>query len=298
MSKSEKIIRNIIIGFSIMIVILLLGTLLFDYFDLRKYYPFNHFTTEYDWLGIIGAIIGGLIGATGTYIGIHLTIKNEHEENKKKDIEERKRNGYSYITFADDPISLKISLDSILTGNLDNTQSYLIGENITVQGANYFNIEFKFKCINNCFPTAVIVEDVQINYGSSVKDNKKMYNQILNLSGYKKGFKRITIKNDNIITFDSIVMINKKQLENIKEHLIESEFIDVITNVKFINANGVITEGRFWTNLIKEENIKVGSEKCLGSNKEKISYKAENNYLMIKNIDYKENYGNEIFGGK
>lgn len=298
MNKSEKIIKKIIIFFSIMIAILLLGTLLFDYFNLRKYYPFNRFTTQYDWLGIIGAIIGGLIGAVGTYIGIHLTIKNEHEENKKKDTEERKRNGYSYLTFTDNPINLKISLDSILTGNLDNTQSYLIGENVIVQGANYFNIEFSFKCINNCFPTAVLLEDMKIFYDSVVKDNRKYFSKAVCLKGYKKDYKPITMKNDCTIAFGSEAMVNKEQHNELKQYLINSEYVDIITNIKFINANGVVTSGEFRANLIKDVSVKLGNKNNFGSNKEKITYKAEDTYLIVRKVDYYENYGNEIFGGK
>ena len=29
-----------------------------------------------------------------------------------------------------------------------------------------------------------------------------------------------------------------------------------------------------------------------------MNYKAENTYLMIENVDYCEDYGEEIFGGK
>lgn len=118
MNKNNSITRIIVI-FSITIIALLLATILLDYLNIRNIFPFNHLTSQYDWFGIIGAIIGGLIGAVSTYIGIALTIKNEREVNKKKDIEERKRVGYSYLTLSDYPLTLKIALDSILTGNLD-----------------------------------------------------------------------------------------------------------------------------------------------------------------------------------
>ena len=44
--------------------------------------------------------------------------------------------------------------------------------------------------------------------------------------------------------------------------------------------------------------MKIGNDNCLGSNKEKIDYKAENTYLIIENVDYCEDYGEKIFGGK
>ena len=63
-----------------------------------------------------------------------------------------------------------------------------------------------------------------------------------------------------------------------------AEIQGVITNVNFINANGVVTSGKFSANLIKNNNLKLGSSKRVGSNKEKINYKAENTYLILKNI--------------
>ena len=297
MNKNNNITRIIVI-FSITIIALLLATILLDYLNIRNIFPFNHLTSQYDWFGIIGAIIGGLIGAVSTYIGIALIIKNEREVNKKKDIEERKRVGYSYLTLSDYPLTLKIALDSILTGNLDQNQNTLIAENVNAVGANYFDIELNFKNINNNYPTAVMVDDIEIAFDSEVENNIKMYKKILRLYGYKKVYSPLTVKNNEIIAFESRALINKKQLEEIKLHLLNSQFIDITANVNFINANGVVTSGKFSANLIKDNNVKLGSSKRLGSNKEKIKYKAENTYLILKNIDYCENYGAEIFGGK
>lgn len=296
--NENKSITRIIVLFSIIIIVLLLATVLLDYLNIRNIFPFNQFTSQYDWLGIIGAIIGGLIGAVSTYIGIALTIKNEREVNEKKDIEERKRLGYSYLTLSDYPLTLKIALDSILTGNLEQNQNVLIGENVDIVGANYFDIELNFKNINNNYPTAVMVDDIEIAFDSEVENNIKMYKKILRLYGYKKVYSPLTVKNNEIIAFESRALINKKQLEEIKIYLLNSQFIDITANVNFINANGVVTSGKFSANLIKDNNEKLGSSKRLGSNKEKIKYKAENTYLIMKNIDYYENYGDEIFGGK
>lgn len=296
--NENKNITRIIVLFSIIIIVLLLATVLFDYFNIRNVFPFNQLTSQYDWFGIIGAIIGGLIGAVSTYIGIALTIKNEREVNEKKDIEERKRLGYSYLTLSDSPLTLKIALDSILTGNLEQNHNVLIGENVDIVGANYFDIEFNFKNINNNYPTAVMIDDIEIVYDSEVKNNIKMYRKNLHLYGYKKVYSPITVKNNKIVAFESRALINKEQLKNIKTYLLTSQFIDIITNVNFINANGVVTSGKFSANLIKNNNLKLGSSKRVGSNKEKINYKAENTYLILKNIDYCENYGAEIFGGK
>ena len=73
--NENKSVTRIIVIFSIIIIILLLATVLLDYFNIRNIFPFNQLTSQYDWFGIIGAIIGGLIGAVSTYIGIALTIK-------------------------------------------------------------------------------------------------------------------------------------------------------------------------------------------------------------------------------
>lgn len=296
--NENKSITKIIVLFSIIIIVLLLATVLLDYLNIRNIFLFNQFTSQYDWFGIIGAIIGGLIGAVSTYIGIALTIKNEREVNEKKDIEERKRLGYSYLTLSDYPLTLKIALDSILTGNLEQNQNVLIGENVDVVGANYFDIELNFKNINNNYPTAVMVDDIEIAFDSEVENNIKMYKKILRLYGYKKVYSPLTVKNNEFIAFESRALINKKQLEDIKIYLLNSQFIDITANVNFINANGVVTSGKFSANLIKDNNVKLGSSKRVGSNKEKINYKAENTYLILKNIAYCENYGDEIFGGK
>lgn len=294
----NNIITRIIVIFSITIIALLLATILLDYLNIRNIFQFNQLTSQYDWFGIIGAIIGGLIGAVSTYIGIALTIKNEREVNKKKDIEERKRVGYSYLTLSDYPLTLKIALDSILTGNLDQNQNTLIAENVNVVGANYFDIELNFKNINNNYPTAVMIDDVEIMFDSKIENNIKIYKKILHLYGYKKVYNPLTVKNSEIIAFESRALINDKQLEDLKIHLLDSQFIDIITNINFINANGVVTSGKFSANLIKDNNVKIGSSECLGSNKVKLNYKAENTYLILKNVDYCENYGDEIFGGK
>lgn len=298
MKNSEKIIMRIIIIFGIITTFLLIIVILLDYFNITQYFPFNQLTNKYDWLSIIGAIIGGLIGAIGTYIGIHLTIKNEREESRSREINERKRTGYSYLTFTDSPLIIKISFDSVLTGELDlyKNQNLLIGENVKVVGANYFDIEFNFQNLNNNYPTAVMLEELELFYNSKISDNNKEYGKILNLCGYQKEYKPITIKNTNVVAFSSLAMINQKQLKDLEKYLINSEFIDVIVSIKFINANGVITEGKYSANLIKKNNIKLGNKNVLGSNKEKIIYEAENTYLTIENIDYLEEYNEKVFG--
>ena len=93
-----------------------------------------------------------------TYIGVYFTIKNEQEENRKRDIDDRKRKGYSYLTFTDSPLTLTIAIDSVSTGILDQTQNILMGEDVKVDGANYLDIELNFKNLNDNYPTAVMIE--------------------------------------------------------------------------------------------------------------------------------------------
>lgn len=297
MSKNKSITKIIKI-FLVIISILMLVIVFLDYINIRKIFPFNQLTSQYDWFGIIGAIVGGLIGGLSTYIGIYFTIKNEQEENRKRDIDDRKRKGYSYLTFTDNPLTLRIAIDSILTGILDQTQNVLIGKNVKVNGANYFDIEFKFKNLNDNYPTAVILNNVGISYDYEVKDNRKVYKEIINLSGYKKEYKPLTMMNDGIVAFSSRALISNEQMNNIKQHLLNSQFIDIMANISFINANGVVTTGRFSANLIKANNMKMGNDNCLGSNKETINYRVENTYLIIENVDYCGDYEEKIFGGK
>ena len=297
MNKNKSLIKMIKILFGI-IFILMLVILFLDYINIRNIFPFDQFTSQYDWFGIIGAIVGGLIGGLSTYIGIYFTIKNEQEENKKRDMDDRKRKGYSYLTYTDSPLKLIIAIDSVLTGILDQTQNILMSEDVKVNGANYFDIELNFKNLNNNYPTAVMMNDVLISYDSELENNQKRYKKNLHLLSYKKGYKPLTIMKDGIVAFSSRALISSKKMNNIKQNLLNSQFIDIISNISFINANGVVTTGRFSANLIKAKNIKIGNDNCLGSNKEKIYYKAENTYLIIESVDYCENYGEKIFGGK
>lgn len=293
----NKSIIKIMIIFIFFIAILILAIVVLDYINIRNIFPFDQFTSQYDWFGIIGAIVGGLIGGVSTYIGIYFTIKNEQEENRKRDIDDRKRKGYSYLTFTDNPMTLTIAIDSVSTGIFDQTQNILMGKDVNVNGANYIDIELNFKNLNNNYPTAVIFNDSLISYNSEAKDNQKKYKEILHLSSYQKKYKPLTIMNDGIVAFSSRALVSKKEMKNVKQYLLKSQFIDIIANISFINANGVVTTGRFSANLIKENNTKIGNDNCLGSNKVKMNYKAENTYLMIENIDYCEEYGEKIFGG-
>lgn len=299
MNKNKsKSIMPIIISFIIIIAILILVTVVLDYINIRNIFPLDQFTSQYDWFGIIGAIVGGLIGGLSTYIGIYFTIKNEQEENRKRDIDDRKRKGYSYLTFTDSPLTLIIAIDSVSTENLDQTQNILMGKDVKVNGANYFDIELNFKNLNDNYPTAVILNNMEILYDAEVKDNRKIYKETLFLSCSNKEYKPLTMMNDGIVAFLSRALVNNKQMDNIKQYLLNSRFIDIMANISFNNANGVVTTGRFSANLIKENNTKIGNDNCLGSNKEKMNYKAENTYLMIENVDYCGEYGEKIFGGK
>lgn len=176
MKENESIIKIIKIV-SIVIVIILLIIIFLDYFNIRSIFPFNQLTIQYDWLGVVAAIIGGLLSAVGTYIGIILTLENERENNEKKDIEERKRNGYSYLTFTNNPIILTISLDSIIW-QLNDKQNILIGTNVRVGGNNYLDIELNFKNLNNNYPSAALIEDMLIQYDFNFENNKKILTKV------------------------------------------------------------------------------------------------------------------------
>ena len=298
MNKNKSITTIMIIIFIVILAILMLAIVFLDYINIRNIFPFNQFTSQYDWFGIVGAIVGGLIGGLSTYIGIYFTIKNEQEENRKRDIDDRKRKGYSYLTFTDNPLTLKIAIDSVSTENLNSAQNILTEKNVKVVGVNYFDIELNFKNLNDNYPTAVILNNMEISYDSKVEDNRKIYKKVIFLSCKNKKYKPLTMMNDGIVAFSSRALISNGQMNNIKQYLLGSQFIDIIANISFINANGVVTTGRFSANLVKTNNTKIGNDNCLGSNKEKINYQAENTYLIIENVNYCEDYGEKIWGGK
>lgn len=295
MKDNDKILQNVIIVFCITTLVLIMLAVIFDLTNITKCIPFTH---DYDWLGFLGAIVGGLIGAIGTYIGIYFTIRNEREQNRKKEIEDKKRAGYSYVTFTNTPITIDISLDSMSTGLIDSNENrnYLIGENVILDGARFFYIEYNFQNLNSNYPTAVKVENLHISFDSEVKDNKKIFYKYIDLYEYKNDYNAVTIKNKDVVAFSSKAFINTDQLKEIKNYFVNSKFIDLIATIEFINANGVLTKGKFSANLTKSNETKTGNKNCIGSNTINLAYNAENTYVIIENIEYLEDYNKKIFG--
>lgn len=291
--KVEKILKKFIRYSVIIVLCLLIIILIFDFINITNFIPF---TREFDWLNLLGAIIGGVIGAAGTFLGLFLTIKNEQEARREEEINKMKREGYSYITFGDNPFTIEVSLDSVTSiANVEDYYSILLSENVDAEYAYFCKMTFEFDVVNDKYPTGVVVNDLKISFDSRKENNKTVYKEIEFFKGYDKKYKKITLKNRSILSFTSMVLINKKLLDKIKEKLITSEKIDIIATMSFVNSNGVITHGNFSANLVLDEKTIVGDKNNLGSNKVTNSYKASNTYLTINEIEYIENMEDILF---
>ena len=289
----NNMIKKVIFIFTVITVIIAITILLFDFINITKYIPF---TRDFDWLNLLGAILGGLIGSIGTFLGIYLTIENEREINKKKEIDEKKRNGYSYITFSENPVKIKIHLDSN-TGihNSGDYYSMLIGENVNAEFTKYIDLEFEFLNLNSNIASGVIVNKVRLLFGDEDRDNLTLFKNFIDLYKYDDKYKKITIKGKNIFGFSSRALINDETLDKINNHLIPSKKMDIIADVSFINPNGIITRGNFRANLKLKNAKKEGSNKNIGSNKITNIYNADNTYLTIEKIIYVENIYDVIY---
>ena len=289
----NNMIKKVIFIFTVITVIIAITILLFDFINITKYIPF---TRDFDWLNLLGAILGGLIGSIGTFLGIYLTIENEREINKKKEIDEKKRNGYSYITFSENPVKIKIHLDSN-TGihNSGDYYSMLIGENVNAEFTKYIDLEFEFLNLNSNIASGVIVNKVRLLFGDEDRDNLTLFKNFIDLYKYDDKYKKITIKGKNIFGFSSRALINDETLDKINNHLIPSKKMDIIADVSFINPNGIITRGNFRANLKLKNTKKEGSNKNIGSNKITNIYNADNTYLTIEKIIYVENIDDVIY---
>lgn len=279
--------RKYVISVSILILLVIGGAIVTDFIDITKYLPF---TKNYDWLNVVSAVIGGLIGGLFTFLGISLSIKNERKNNQERLIEDKKQNGYSYLVFDNNPIKITIALDSLINvQEIKNDTNLVIAENVKADCTQYIEFELSFKNINTNFPSAVGVNKITLLYNSCEKDNKIIFNDIMEFTGYSISFKPITLKNDNTIAFKCTALINSDQLNNIKTNLINSERIDVKADISFLNPNNIITRGIFSSNLQRNNHKKIGNKNNLGSNKICNEYSSINNYFIIDKIDYIEN---------
>lgn len=294
--NENNIIKKLIFYSTIMVVIILFIIFFLDIINIGNFGFFKKLTTKYDWFGIFSGIISGLISGLCTFIGIYITLKHERKLSYKKDIEDRKRNNYSYLTLTDNPVILTISLDSVFAGCLVKNQGYLIGENIDVVGSNFFYIELSFKNINNYYPSAVLLKKLTILYNPEIKFNNKTYAESLDLCVYQRKYIPISIDNNCIVKFNYQSLVNKIQIENLNKYLECGKSIDIIADVNFINLNGIITEAQYTATLILKKEEKKGDSMCVGSNKRKVFYASERTSFIVKNIDYLENYSEIIFG--
>lgn len=289
----NKTIKNIINTFGIITLFILVLILIFDFINISNYIPF---TREFDWLNLLGAIVGGLIGAIGTFLGIYITIENERENNKKAEIDEKKRNGYSYVTFSNTPITIKFHLDSN-TGihNSGDYYSILIGENVNVEYTNFFDFDLEFLNLNSNLVSGAIVNKITLLFNDENKNNLTLYKDYIDLFNYDNKYKKITIKGKDIFAFSSRALINDKALDKIINKLIPSKKMDIIADISFINPNGIITRGNFRANLLLKNSKKEGTDKNIGSNKITNLYNADNTYLTIDEIKYVENMDDIIY---
>lgn len=284
--KKEKIILSFsicLIAFAIMIIFL---TVVMDFMNITQYFSF---TNNYDWLSIIGAIVGGLIGAVGTFLGIYFTLKSEQEENEKRQIEERKRDGYSHLIYSDEPLCITLSLDSRTSiGNIIEYYNVLVDEDTNIDYSYFCDIELSFVNMNNNYPSGAKINNMIIIYKEDVTKKERCYKELVDLKAYNPEYKFLTIKNQKNIAFITKCLIGEKLLESFKKDLRESKNIDIKADIEFINPYGVTTKGSFTANLIQEDVESLGEKEIIGSNKLKIKYKALNTYFIINEIGYCE----------
>lgn len=269
------------------IIFFLIGIIVFfiiiDLINITQYIPFSK---NYDWLGIGSAIIGGILGAAATLIGVYKTIDYQKERDKKQELERRKNNYYSYLTFSKHPIKINISLDSITNiANIKN-QAILIGQNVKISSPNYFDIELNFNMLNSTFPSSVALNKLTIFYNDKNVNNETCFNNSECFNKYTNNYNTITIKNKKIVVFTARCLMNNETKNKLSNGLEQSKRIDVIADISFLNPSKIVTRGKFITNLEIGNIKKIGNIKTLGSNKLEITFNSINNYFLIEDIHH------------
>ena len=283
--------KGYLITLILIIILLLIVFITFDFINITNYFPF---TKNYDWLGVFSSIVGGLVGGLFTVLSILISTNNEKEANEKRLIEEKeanekrlieekKQNGYSYLVFDNKPIKIKISLNKFIDLKLfEKRINIVIAENVSVDNSCYLEFELSFKNINTNYPSAAVVNKLILLYDFIESENKTLHNKKIEFHHFSTSYKPVTLKNKNIITFKCIALINSNQLDDIKEKLVNSNKIDILADMAFVNPNNVITQGQFRSNLLKI-NYDV---KKINSNEIYNEYSSINTYFDIDKIDY------------
>lgn len=203
--------------YTLILIFIIIFLVVIDLINITQYIPFSE---KYDWLGIGAAIISGILGAIATLIGVNQTINYEKERDRKYELENRKNNYYSYLTFSKQTAKITISLDS--TTNINNiyNQIILIGENVESSSPNYFDIELNFDMLNNIFPSAVMLNGLTLFYNDEIRNNETHFEDSECFYKYNKDYNKITIKNKKTVAFVVRCLINrekKDKLSNILE---------------------------------------------------------------------------------
>lgn len=272
--------KRYLITLILIIILLLIVFITFDFINITNYFPF---TKNYDWLGVFSSIVGGLIGGLFTVLSIIISIDNEKEANKNRLIEEKKQSGYSYLVFDNKPIKIKISLNKFIDLKFfEERINIVIAENVSVDNSCYLEFELSFKNINANYPSAAVVNKLILLYDFIESENKTLYNKEIEFHHFSTSYKPVTLKNKNIISFKCIALINLNQLDDIKEKLVNSNKIDILADIAFVNPNNVITQGQFRSNLLKI-NCDV---KKINYNEIYNEYSSINTYFDIDKIDY------------
>lgn len=99
------------------VILLVLAVVALDLSSLRSAVPL---TSEYDWLGFAGGLLGGVAGGVMTLAGVMLTLRNSTNSERQRQQDEGMRTRLSVMPLLD----LKISDDSEL---FDNSRGQLAG---------------------------------------------------------------------------------------------------------------------------------------------------------------------------
>ena len=144
--KESKWLGIYIIITLLIILAIILCVIYLDLININKYLCFSK---SYDWLGFIGAIVGGLVSAVVTFLSLYISFNHERKIRENEDKNNSKREGYSYATLVEKPLEIVISEDSITS--LDNIKDYyciLYGENVMANMSNYIDIILSLKNIS------------------------------------------------------------------------------------------------------------------------------------------------------